>query len=89
MRLAEMWIRRKTLKGNIEQLKFRLTKVAKAQGGNMTPERPQSTIHRLLGAGRHRLEGGLRHVPAIPGSPHSQAPPIPQLGHAGNRTPQT
>jgi hypothetical protein len=87
MRLAEMWIRRKTLKGNIEQLKFRLTKVAKAQGGNMTPERPQSTIHRFLGAKRHRLEGGHRHVPAIAGSAHSHAPPIPQVGHAGNRTP--
>jgi hypothetical protein len=87
MRLAEVWIRRKALQDVIEQRKFRLTKVAKAQGGDMTPERPPSTIHRFLGTGRHHLEGGLRHVPAIPGSPHSQAPPIPQAGCAGNRTP--
>ena len=87
MRLAAVRIRRKVLKDNIEELKFRLTKVAKAQGGDMTTEQPQSTIHCLLGAGRHHLEGGLRHVPAIAGSAYSQAPPIPQVGRAGNRTP--
>ncbi|MGH8067394.1 MAG: hypothetical protein ACRERE_19615 [Candidatus Entotheonellia bacterium] len=48
MRLAEVRIQRKALQDNIEQLKFRLTKVAKARGGDMTTERPQSTIHCLL-----------------------------------------
>jgi hypothetical protein len=176
MKLAGVLIRRKALKDHIEQLKFRLTKMAKAQGRDMPTERPQEllvalevrlqdlrvlttpsnpantratlrdgttpmqviaqgdhphlglgilealatstlpaqdrytytanarpdgwhsettyrggqAVHYLLRVGRHHLEeGGLRHVPAIASSAHSQAPPIPQVGHAGDRRQHT
>jgi hypothetical protein len=39
-------------------------------------------IHGLLEAGRHHLEGGLKHVPAVTGLARSQAPPIPHMGGA-------
>lgn len=47
MRLAEALIRRKALKENIEQLKLRLTKVAKGQEGDTPAERPQELLATL------------------------------------------
>jgi hypothetical protein len=64
-------------------------KVRPDGGHKETRYRGRPAIHCLLGAGRHHFEGGLRHVPAIAGSAHSQAPPISQVGHAGTRTPYT
>jgi hypothetical protein len=175
MRLTEVLIRHQALKDGKEQLKCRLMKVAKAQGGDMPTEQPQEllaalevhlqdlqvvstpshpantqvtladgtalmqviaacdhpnlwrgilearvmntlpaqerstssakgrsdgghrdttysgrpAVHDLRRAGRHDLEGGVRHVPAIVGPAHSQAPPIPQVGQAGTRTAPT
>jgi hypothetical protein len=43
----------------------------------------------LEGAGRHHLEGGLRHVPAVAGLAHSQAPPISSMGEPGKRSSHT
>ena len=44
MKLAEALIRRKALKENIDQLKLRLTKVAKVQEGDTPAERPQELL---------------------------------------------
>jgi hypothetical protein len=106
MKLMQVWLRGKALKEDTAQLKFRLTKVAKARGGATATEGPQdglaakarpdgvqreimyrgrTAIHGLRKTERYRLEGGFRHVLAIAGSPHSQAPPIPQVGDTGKR----
>jgi hypothetical protein len=58
-------------------------------GCSATTYSSRSAIRYLLGTGRHYFEGGLRHVPAIAGSAHSQAPPIPHMGDAGNRSQHT
>jgi hypothetical protein len=141
MKRTEALLRRQALKENIEQLKLRLTKVAKVREGAMPAERPQEllsaseaglqdqrqrflaalvtsalpvqgrytyaanarhdggrsettyrsrlAIRRLLGTGRYHLEGGLKHVPGITGSAHSQAPPIPHIGGEGSRSRRT
>jgi hypothetical protein len=110
MKLMEVLMRGKALKEDTAQLQFRLTKVAKAQGGATATEGPpallaaktgpddvqseimyrgRTAIHGLRRTERDPLEGGLRHVPAIAGSPHSQAPPIPQVGDTGNRNQHT
>jgi hypothetical protein len=63
---------------------------ARPDGGRreiMHRDRP--AIHCLLETGRHYLEGGSSHVPAIAGSARSQAPPIPLVGDAGNRSQYT
>jgi hypothetical protein len=63
---------------------------ARPDGGcHETTSRDRPAIHCLLETGRHYLEGGLRHVPAIAGSAHSQAPPIPLADDAGNRSQYT
>jgi len=47
MKLAEALMRRKALKESIEQLKLRLTKVAKVQEGDTPAERPQELLTAL------------------------------------------
>jgi hypothetical protein len=51
--------------------------------------RGRTAIYGLLRTERYPLKGGLRHVPAIAGSPHSQAPPISQVDDTANRNHHT
>jgi hypothetical protein len=70
----------------------RYTYAAKAGhdgGRSETTYRSRLAIRRLLGTGRYHLEGGLKHVPGITGSAHSQAPPIPHIGGDANRSRHT
>jgi uncharacterized protein DUF6847 len=46
-------------------------------------------IHSLREAARYHFRGGLRHVPAVAGLVHSQAPPLPHRGDAANRSRHT
>jgi hypothetical protein len=73
-------------------LQDRYTYTARARhdgGRSATTGRGRPAIRRLLGTGRYHSEGGLRHVPAIAGPAHSQAPPVPHSGDAGNRSQHT
>jgi hypothetical protein len=63
---------------------------ARHDGGcSATTGRGRPAIRRLLGTGHYHCEGGLRHVPATAGPAHSQAPPVPHAGDAGNRSQHT
>jgi hypothetical protein len=46
-------------------------------------------MHSLREAAHHHFRGGLRHVPAVAGLVHSQAPPLPYRGDAVNRSRHT
>ena len=61
MKLAEALIRRKALKENIDQIKLRLTKVAKVQEGDTPPERPQELMA-TLAADLQELQGLIMRI---------------------------
>lgn len=70
--------------------RYTYTARARHDGGRCaTTGRGRPAIRRLVGTGRYHCEGGLRHVPAIAGPAHSQAPPVPHVGDAGNRSQHT
>ncbi len=61
MQLAEALIRRKALKENIDQIKLRLTKVAKVQEGDAPAERPQELLA-TLEADLQELQGLITRI---------------------------
>jgi hypothetical protein len=70
----------------VQARRMRASKARLDRGTRSAMYSGRTAIFSLLGAGYHHLEGGLRHVPALAGSAHSQAPPNPSAGEAGNRS---
>jgi hypothetical protein len=75
MQRTEVTIRDTALKAKIRNT--RGAEVRPDGGCQETMYRSRSAIHCSLKAETYNLEGGLRYVPAVAGSAHSQAPPIP------------
>jgi hypothetical protein len=72
------------------QDRYTHTARARHDGGRCaTMGRSRPAIRRFVGTGRYHCEGGLRHVPVLAGPAHSQAPPVPYVGGAGNRSQHT
>jgi hypothetical protein len=74
---------------SVQAHRLYVSKARLNSGVSPTVYRGRTAIPDLPGAERHHFEGGLRHVPALAGSAHSQAPPTPSEDEAGNRSHHT